>query len=124
MKIALVSDTHVPTAIPELPSQLIERLHTVDLILHAGDLVELAVIESLRMIAETVAVHGNADEPGVVRELPGKQIVTVADARIGLIHGNQAPAIEREYLRPGHSYDSGPMDVFYRYVVGTCLRLR
>jgi putative phosphoesterase len=65
MKIALISDTHVPTIIPELPSRFVDRLCGVDVILHAGDLVSLDVLESLQAIAKTVAVHGNLDRPAV-----------------------------------------------------------
>ena len=118
MKIALVSDTHIPTAIHQLPPQLIEHLHAVDLILHAGDFVHLDVLESLRTIAETIAVHGNMDEPDVVRELPCKQLLTLAGRSVGLIHGNQPPEIEREYLKPGYDYDSPPVNAFYEYLLG------
>ncbi len=119
MKIALLSDTHIPTAIPQLPSELVEHLHTVDLILHAGDLVCLDVLESLRaVVANTMAVRGNMDEPAVVRQLPRKQLLTLAGRNIGLIHGNQAPEIEREYLKPGYDYDSPPVNAFYEYLMG------
>ena len=118
MRIALISDTHIPDAIPELPSQLVERLQSVDLILHVGDLVRLDVLESLQMIAETIAVHGNMDEPAVVRQLPRKRLLTLAGRSIGLIHGDQACEIEREYLKPGYDYDSSPMNAFYQYLLG------
>ena len=93
--IALISDTHVPDQIRQLPSRLIERLHGVDLILHAGDLVCLDVLHSLQAIARTIAVQGNMDEPAVLRRLPRKRLLALAGRRVGLIHGNQAPAIER-----------------------------
>lgn len=118
MRIALISDTHIPDAIPGLPSQLVERLQPVDLILHAGDLVRLDVLESLQMIAETIAVHGNMDKPAVVRQLPRKQLLTLAGRNIGLIHGDQAREIEREYLKPGYDYDSPPVNTFYQYLLG------
>lgn len=89
MKIALVADTHIPERIPALPSQLLNYLHTVDLILHAGDFIRLDVMESLQAIAEAVAVYGNADEPEVVRQLPRKQLLSLANRRLGLIHGDQ-----------------------------------
>lgn len=118
MKIALISDTHIPTEIPELPSKLVDHLRTVDLILHAGDLVCLDVLKLLHRIAKTVAVHGNMDDPPVVRRLPRKRLLTVAGRSIGLIHGSQAPEIEREYLQPGYDYDSPPMEAFYRFLLG------
>jgi putative phosphoesterase len=117
VRIALVADTHIPTAIHELPSQLLEHLKRVDLILHAGDLVCPEVLESLRKVARTIAVYGNADEPDVVRQLPYKQSLTLAGKSIGLIHGNQPPEIEREYLKPEYDYDSPPVGAFYEFLL-------
>jgi len=117
MKIALVSDTHIPTAIPKLPSQLIEHLQAVDLILHAGDLVSIDVLESLKMIADRIAVHGNMDEPAAFHQLPRKRLLALTGKSIGLIHGNQSPEIEREYLTPGYHYGSPPVNAFYQYLL-------
>jgi putative phosphoesterase len=116
MRIALVADTHIPATIPKLPSQLIEHLGTADLILHAGDLVCLEVLESLQKVTETIAVHGNADEPDVVRQLPRKQSFTVAGKTIGLIHGNQTPEIELEYLKPDYNYGYPPVSALYKFL--------
>jgi putative phosphoesterase len=118
VKVALVSDTHVPDQICQLPSRLIERLHGVDLILHAGDLVCLDVLESLQRIAKTIAVHGNMDNPDILRRLPRKRLLTLAGRSVGLIHGDRAPAIERQYLKPGYDYDASSMDGFYEYLLG------
>jgi putative phosphoesterase len=116
MKIALVADTHIPARISELPSRLIEHLGTADVILHAGDLVCLEVLESLQKVTETIAVHGNADEPDVVRQLPRKQSFTMAGKPIGIIHGNQTPEIECEYLKPDYNYDSPPVSALYEFL--------
>jgi putative phosphoesterase len=117
VRIALVADTHIPTTIPELPFPLLEHLKGVDLILHAGDLVCMEVLEALRKVAKTIAVRGNADEPDVVRQLPYKQSLTLAGTSIGLIHGNQPPEIEREYLKPEYDYDSPPVRGFYEFLL-------
>lgn len=116
MRIALLSDTHVPTMIPELPSRLVEHLRAVDLILHAGDLVSLEVLQSLQALARTIAVHGNMDYHAVARELPRRQLLSLCGRSIGLIHGNQASEIARDYLRPGYDYDSPAMEVFYEHL--------
>jgi putative phosphoesterase len=117
MKIALISDTHIPTVIPGLPHHLIERLHDTDLILHAGDFVRLDVLETLQGIAETAAVYGNADEPAICHRLPRKQLLTFAGNTIGLIHGNQPPEIERAYLKPDYTYNSPPVSAFYEFLL-------
>jgi putative phosphoesterase len=118
MRIALVSDTHVPSAMPGLPTELVDRLQACDLILHAGDLECLDVLESLEAVARTVAVHGNVDETPVVRALPRKRLLTLAGRSVGLIHGNQAPETEHTYMRPGYGYDSPAVETFYEYLAG------
>jgi putative phosphoesterase len=85
-------------------------------ILHAGDLVSMDVLESLQAIAKTVAVHGNLDQRDVVRQLPRKAVVSLADRSIGLIHGHQSPEIRRQYLRSDYNYDSLAMEQFCEYL--------
>ena len=51
MKIGLISDTHIPEAMPELPNQVRTVFDDTDLILHAGDLHCLEVLDWLGEIA-------------------------------------------------------------------------
>jgi putative phosphoesterase len=118
MKIALVADTHIPERLSVLPSQLIEALYQVDLILHAGDFTCLKVLHDLQAIGETIAVYGNADQPEVVNQLPRKQCLSLVDRSIGLIHGNQAPEIEGEYARPEYDYETPIVEKLFDYLAG------
>ena len=88
MKIGVISDTHIPDRADEIPKQILEEFKHVSLILHAGDLIELKVLEKLKMICSEVrAVWGNMD-PQIVRNiLPEKEIVKIDNKKIGLIHG-------------------------------------
>ena len=91
LKIGVVSDTHISRS-EELPKELLTAFAGVDLILHAGDLVSLAVLEGLKKIApEVCAVWGNMDPPDVKQALPEKRIIQAKQFRIGLIHGSGAP---------------------------------
>ena len=116
MRIALISDTHIPDKIPVLPAGLLSHLETVDLILHAGDFTSLGVLETLQAITETVAVYGNADDPEVVRHLPPKQLLSLAGRQIGLIHGHRPTEIEGEYARPEHNYDTPVVTKLFDYL--------
>ena len=58
----------------------------VDVVLHAGDLGELRVLDELSRVAPAVAVHGNDDTPEAQRELPYQQLLTLAGQRIVLSH--------------------------------------
>lgn len=91
MRVGVISDTHLAGPALELPARVIELFAGVDLILHAGDLIDLAVLDELRAIAPVEAVHGNMDPIGVVEKLPGKKVLELGSFRIGLTHGSGDP---------------------------------
>ncbi len=64
-----------------------EHLASADLIVHAGDVVALFVLEQLDSLGPPVAaVHGNVDSEEVRSLLPDTRLVEAAGARIGVIH--------------------------------------
>jgi len=82
-----------------LPAELLERFEGADLILHAGDLIEMSVLDELRSLAPTRAVVGNMDLPEVRSLLPEKTVVEVEGKLIGLMHGWGPPVgVERRVL--------------------------
>jgi putative phosphoesterase len=94
--VAAISDTHLPRGARRLPDACLERLRSADLILHAGDLSTVAVLEELRSLGPPVeAVYGNADEPAVRELLPHDLVVEAAGARIAMTH-IPGPAAGRE----------------------------
>ena len=62
--IGLISDTHIPKRAMCVPKRVFEIFENVDYIIHAGDLVELSVVDELEQIAPVLAVHGNMDTSG------------------------------------------------------------
>lgn len=112
MRIALISDTHVPASLARLPEELLANLEGVDAILHAGDLVSLSVVETLSQIAPTTAVAGNMDPPEVARKFPDRAILRLDDRLIGLKHGHQRRALQDRYI--GLGYDAPQMELFYQ----------
>jgi len=111
MRIALLSDTHVPIGLSDLPGALLERLEGVDRILHAGDLVRLSVVDRLATIATTTAVAGNMDPPEVRATLRDRETIVLAGRTVGLAHGHQPHAMQSRYI--GCNYDDEAFDVFY-----------
>ena len=92
MKIGVISDTHIPIRAKEIPNTVLESLKNMDMIIHAGDLVELSILDSLKSVCKNVkAVWGNMDPKSVKKILPEKQIINVGKYRIGLIHGSGSP---------------------------------
>jgi uncharacterized protein len=87
MKIICVSDTHIEKGNKGLPAPLLEALGGVDLILHAGDITSMDVIDELKAYAPVEAVAGNMDGWDVSKHLPEKRIIQAGKFKIGLIHG-------------------------------------
>ncbi|MFC1954101.1 metallophosphoesterase family protein [Chloroflexota bacterium] len=87
MRIGLIADTHILQDGVEPPQQLTEIFEEVDLILHAGDLIVLSVLDWLEKIAPVLAVRGNGDSglPPDPR-LAEARALTVGGKRIGLCH--------------------------------------
>ena len=87
MNVAVISDTHLPRGARRLPDDCLERLRAADLILHAGDLVALPVLEDLEALGPPVhAVHGNMDDAEVRARLPRTTVVEAGGCRIGMTH--------------------------------------
>lgn len=86
--IGLISDTHMPQRLAALPPALFTIFQGVDLLLHAGDVGQLTVLDQLSAIAPVIAVHGNDDTPEAQRELPYQQVITRHGQRILLWHSH------------------------------------
>lgn len=118
-RIGVIADTHIPKVAPCLPVDLLRGLQGCDLILHAGDLVSMQVLEELRAIAPVEAVHGNMDPSEVTSALPGTRVVEVEGKRIGLVHGGGPPlGIERRVLSRFTGVDAVVFGHTHRPVVG------
>ncbi len=98
-RVLVISDTHIPKVGDSLPREVLEAAREADLVLHAGDLVDMRVLEELRALAPVRAVAGNMDLPEVSSVLPQQVTVEVEGKLIGLIHGWGPPVgIERRVL--------------------------
>jgi putative phosphoesterase len=93
LKVGLISDTHIPVVAQALPEKVIHifKNNKVSLIIHAGDLVSISVIEELEKIAPVLAVHGNMDSLGVATQLPELNETEILGHKIGVIHGSGGP---------------------------------
>jgi uncharacterized protein len=100
MRLAIVSDTHLPRGARVIPPACIERMRTADAILHAGDFMDLSVLEGLRALGPPVhAVAGNVDAPELHVELPATRIVHAERVRIAMLHDSGPAAGRFERLR-------------------------
>jgi len=102
VRLAVISDTHLPRGSRALPAACIERMRAADVILHAGDLVTTAVLDELRALGPPVeAVHGNVDDHEVRALLPSARLVVAGGARIAMLHdaGPAAGRLARMHAR-------------------------
>jgi uncharacterized protein len=87
VRLAVISDTHLPRGSRTLPPACVERLRDADLILHAGDLSTESVLAEIAALGPPVrAVHGNVDEPALRLRLPSALLVAAEGARIAMVH--------------------------------------
>lgn len=97
MLIGLISDTHIPDRARIIPQNVIDAFSDVDLILHAGDLTSLDVVEELEKIAPVMAVQGNMDRVNGIN-LPKAKTLEVDGVKIGIVHGEVYPRADTQQL--------------------------
>ena len=95
-RIVLVSDTHVPKRARDLPDLLWSAIESADLLVHAGDWVDVRLLDECQRRARClVGVHGNNDH-GVLRDrLAEVARLEVEGIRLGVVH-ETGPARGRE----------------------------
>jgi uncharacterized protein len=111
VRLAIVSDTHLPRGNRALPPACVEHLRAADLILHAGDFMEVEVLEELEALGPPVCgVRGNVDSAQLQARLPLTRIVEAGGARIAMIH-DAGPAAAR-LARLRHRFPEADAVVF------------
>lgn len=97
MLIGVLSDTHLDLHDARVEAFLAvcnRHFHNVEVILHAGDIVDPRLLALLP--CPVLAVRGNLDPP----ELPLKRIVSLGGKRIAVMHGwGPASGIEARIIR-------------------------
>lgn len=79
--IGVVSDTH-----GRLPDDVLTAFRGVDLIIHAGDIDTLAILDALKKIAPLVAVRGNMDRGEWADALPKTGVVEIGQTALYVLH--------------------------------------
>ncbi len=90
MRIAIVSDTHLPRFGRELPQALVEGFERerIERILHAGDWTTTLALDLLERLAPVDGVAGNNDGPELHERFGTRRILELDGVRIGLTHGH------------------------------------
>ncbi|CAM5566293.1 Phosphoesterase OS=Streptomyces antimycoticus OX=68175 GN=SANT12839_087850 PE=3 SV=1 [Streptomyces antimycoticus] len=100
-----MSDTHLPRRAKALPEELLERLPHADVVVHAGDWVDLATLDLLQERSRRlIGVYGNNDGVELRARLPEVARAELAGVRPGVVpagarRGRRA-AVRRAVPRP------------------------
>jgi len=113
MKIGVISDTHIPERADQLPPEILRGFQNLDMIIHAGDITDLKILDSLKNICPDVrAVSGNMDPENARKKLPEKLIIQAAGYKIGVMHGRGHPAKLIEMMAEAFKNDGVDVIVF------------
>lgn len=87
LSLVILADTHVPRRARDLPPAVWDAVESADVVMHAGDWVDVALLHTMRARARRlVGVVGNNDGPALREELPEVATVEIADVRFTLVH--------------------------------------
>lgn len=89
MKIGVISDTHIPSKAKLIPDIVLNKFEDVDLIIHAGDIIQKRVLDTLAKIAPVQAVCGNIDPHPLRETLPEKLEMELEGFKIAITHGHK-----------------------------------
>jgi putative phosphoesterase len=87
VSVVFLSDTHVPKRARDLPASLWDRIDTADVVVHAGDWVDVALLDELeRRAARLVGVFGNNDHGALRVRLPEVARADIGGLRVAVVH--------------------------------------
>ncbi|MBA3797611.1 MAG: metallophosphoesterase family protein [Geodermatophilaceae bacterium] len=120
MNVVVLADTHAPRRWRGVPSRVAEHLSGADVILHAGDVCTVEVLDELSTYAPVRAVRGNNDGPDIADwGAPDRLLIDLDGLSVGMIHDSGAATGRLSRMRRafpdcelvvfGHSHI--PMDV-------------
>jgi uncharacterized protein len=113
VRIGVISDTHIPDKCEHIPVAVLDAFKHVDMVMHAGDIVTLKVIEELSSVCpRIVAVAGNMDRSEILKKYSVKQVFNISGVKIGLAHGAGAPLNLIELLKSTFKADNCDIIIF------------
>ena len=94
--VVIMSDTHLPKRAKDLPAPLWMMVDEADVVVHAGDWVEVDLLDRLEARSrKLVAVYGNNDGPALRARLPEVAHEVLDGVRLAVVH-ETGQATDRE----------------------------
>jgi putative phosphoesterase len=95
-RVLMIADTHIPTKARGLPAELWTEIKAADVVFHAGDWVDVRVVDELESVAaRLIGVCGNNDHGPLRERLPLEARAEIEGVRFGVVH-ETGPAAGRE----------------------------
>jgi uncharacterized protein len=86
-RLLLLADTHLPRRARDLPAQVWDEVERSDLVVHAGDWVDVRLLDELEARSHRlVGVWGNNDHGALRERLDEVARVEVEGVRLGVVH--------------------------------------
>ncbi|WP_166139721.1 metallophosphoesterase family protein [Nocardioides ochotonae] len=86
-RLLLLADTHLPRRARALPEQVWADVECADVVVHAGDWVDVSLLDELEARARRlVGVHGNNDHGALRERLPEVARAEIDGVRLGVVH--------------------------------------
>ncbi|MCK2030167.1 MULTISPECIES: metallophosphoesterase family protein [Microbacterium] len=109
-RLLLLADTHVPARAKRLPDAVWREVDRADVVIHAGDWVDLATFETLdARAARLIGVWGNNDGADLRERMPEFAVEAIEGLTVGVVHETGA-ATGRE-RRMDLAYPDAALDV-------------
>jgi putative phosphoesterase len=87
VRLLLIADTHVPIRARDLPAQVWDEVARADVVIHAGDWVDVALLDALEAAAPmVVGCWGNNDGPELRDRLHEVARAELAGVRVAVVH--------------------------------------
>jgi uncharacterized protein len=95
-RLLILADTHVPKRARTLPDQVWTEVERADVVLHAGDWVDVALLDEITARSRRlIACFGNNDGPELRARLPAVARERIGGVRFAVVH-DTGPATGRE----------------------------
>ncbi len=99
-RVLLMSDTHLPKRAKDLPAELWAAVESADLVVHAGDWVEVGALDALESRSRRLlACWGNNDGDELRARLPEVARATVEGVRVAVVHETGQKQRREERMR-------------------------
>ncbi len=103
IRVLLMSDTHLPRRAKDLPAPLWDEVERADLVVHAGDWVDVATLDRLAARSRRLlACWGNNDGPELRARLPEVARATIEGVRLAVVHETGSKDRREERMRAAH----------------------